>query len=472
MTIFRTHFIAVICLVFFLLPDQILAQQVKISGNSNAGPNKIIRVIVYADQFSKLEKTLAKTVTDKNGNFELAFDMAYTDYAFLAEEMKRGEFYLSPNSSYEFKIFKDTISQAGSIFDELPLQFSYEANDDGLSDDITTFNIQYNNFLYTSGNMIYRGREKQFIKDYILKTKQIFKPNNLSYYNDYVDYTLGWLEWISKTKNDSIILSEYFTEKPILYNNIQYTDFLIEFTRSYFGYNRIFSYDELVKAINYNGFADVEGLVKRDRVLASNDQLSELMSILVMTNKYYSSDVKKDKVIEKLEELSRKSKYQEHRKIAENYIRKLTALETDTPAPAFSLTDQHGQQLSLKDFSGKMILISFVKGDCRICREHLSLLEEIRKSQNQKLQILTIVYGDDYAEIVKYASARSFDWPFLNLGNNFFLLEAYNIRAYPSYVIVYPDGKIAMATAPMPDENLELFIQRHSNRFKEIQEGQ
>jgi hypothetical protein len=43
----------------------------------------------------------------------------------------------------------------------------------------------------------------------------------------------------------------------------------------------------------------------------------------------------------------------------------------------------------------------------------------------------------------------------------------YHVRTYPTYVLINPDGTVAYATMPMPDENMELMINRFIARFSQ-----
>lgn len=444
-------------------------QQVNISGTAPGRQNTLVRIITYADQFSRLEKTNASAFTDWLGNFTMEFDVEKTDYAFLAVGLKRSEFYISPNASYQFQVKQDTSKQKGSIFDELPLQFTYTAEDDGLSDAITDFNVQNNTFLYENANRIYYGRNKDFIVDYKSNIREKFKSVDNDYLKNYIRYSFASLEWSSKMKDSDSIVAEYFYNNPILYNNIQYTEFFTEFFKTYFIAEKVFAYNDLIDAINYGkDMQAVKSLIERKNMFENDTELADLLAVVLVAKKYYNPDVIRKRVIGLLNEVKNNGKYEEIRKIAENFIQKLQNLEYGTKAPDFSLPDINNVKHSLTDFDGKFLLLSFIKPDCNVCLEHLQLLDELENKYPSEIQNVTIVNGDRFPEVVKYASERDFDWPFLNLDHNILLLEAYNIRAYPSYVIINPDGTISMATAPMPDENLEIYLQRQMKRFKEL----
>ncbi len=92
-------------------------------------------------------------------------------------------------------------------------------------------------------------------------------------------------------------------------------------------------------------------------------------------------------------------------------------------------------------------------------------LDGLLNEFNGKLEVLTIVKEAGFQETSTYAEDRTFEWPVLNLGSDILLLESYNIRAFPSYLLLNPDLSIAMAIAPLPSEGLNLYIKRSMNQY-------
>ena len=458
-----------LCISIFL-SSTFFGQNAKITGVAAGQANELVRIITYDDQFSKLEKTIASTTTDKDGSFSLELTADQSLFSYLAVGLKRGEFYLSPNATYHFNVLPDTITQRGSIFDELPLQFTYKIEDEGLSENIGSFNVQYNTFLYQYANQIYHGRNKSFISEFESKIDEQFSSYDNTYLKNYIRYSFASLEWTSKMKNNDSIISEYFAGSPILYNNIQYAEFFSDFFKTYFIADKVFAYHEFISAINEESSVKaIKSLIERNKSIKGDRRLTELVTILLLAKKYYNPDVKRQKVLELLVDLEKNCEFSENKTVVSNSIKKLKILESGTKAPEFSLKDKSNTEYGLNDFQGKFLLLSFIKPDCRVCLDHLRLLDETVKKFNSKVQNLTIVFGDGFFDVTKYADERDFDWPFLNLNNNILLLEDYNIRAYPSYIIINPDGTIAMATAPMPDENLDLYLNRQIKRFEASQ---
>ena len=71
------------------------------------------------------------------------------------------------------------------------------------------------------------------------------------------------------------------------------------------------------------------------------------------------------------------------------------------------------------------------------------------------VQILTIATRDKMEVYKKQFEEKQYGWPLLNLGSDILLLEAYNVRTFPEYILIKRGTKIGAAPAPAPDGNLE-----------------
>ncbi len=458
--IFRKVLTTALLMLLLTVAAASFSQTATISGKVPGVPGQLVRVIKYADQFSRLEKTLATTFTDSLGNFMLEVPVKETDYAFLAVGLKKGEFYLKPGAAYNFQILPDTISEKGSVFDQLPLQFELAADDGGLNAAIGDYNLFYNNFIYENSKRLYKGRPGQLIVGFEEKAKARFGQTDDPYFRDYMNYSFAWLEWIGM-KNAPRILNSYFVNRPVLSNNIQYTEFFNDFIKSYMGSSDNFSYAEAMHAIaSTDAIKKINELLKRDSLLVKDPTLRSLSAVLMLARKSNNPSLPKGRVVELLEEMKQTFSDKEISRIAGNFIEKLQRLAQGTPAPAFELEDQSGELYTLKEAEGKFVLLSFVKPDCKLCLNHLQLLNDMKEKFTSKLQLVTIVYGQDYRKLARFAESRLYEWPFLDLKKDILLLEQYEIKTYPAYTIINPDGTIAMTPAPMPDENLELYLIR------------
>jgi len=442
-------------IIISALPLFLAAQSVSIQGKAQERVFEKVQIKVYADQFSHLRKTIAETITDDEGNFSLTFDYLQTDYAWISVELLEGEFYLTPGAGYTFDVFPDTVRK-GSVYDQLPLQFNMQAKDDGLNDNLARFNAMYNSFVVNHFNEIYRSRDLTVIHQLRKEVEDTFKGESNDYFNTYVKYSLAQLEWVSKKKSTNTIISEYFFDKPIHYNNIQYTDFFKSVFQEYVVskfYGKYFG--QLVEAVHKGSLEELEQILLQDEKLAVDQKIRELVLMQLVSKFYNDPDFSKKGVIEILSKLSKSSSVQFHREIAGNYIKKLTRLASGTPAPQFELPVSSGKLLSPKDFKGQVVIFDFLKADCKICLMHFDFLQDLSSRMGSKLKIVVLAYGDHPEKITQLLRQRGIDWQVLYVGKRTDVLNDYQVKIFPTYIILNPDATIGLAPASMADENLE-----------------
>ena len=454
-----------ILMLFFLLSAFLTeAQEIKVSGTAIGQPGELIRVIVYADQFSRLDSTLAETTTDAWGNFDLSFTCEQTDYAFLVLGMKRGEFYLEPGNAYQMYIRKDSVK--GSVFDQLPLQFDLKEQGDTLNSLIENFNFDYNTFILQYQKQLLRAKPVRLINDFVKKENEKFKAglSENTYFRNYVTYSLASLEWVSEVKNDTVILKDYFSGKEVLFDNIAYTDLFREFFKEYFKNIKEFDYPDLVLAFNSGTLFYVDSLLQQDKFLAIDGRVRELAMMLLMARNFYDKDIIKEKILDILTEIEKSSKYVRNRIVAGNFKRKLLKLNYGSKAPGLQLINAEGKMTGLDEFKGKFVLLDFVTSGCKICLHDFSELAEMQNYLDKPVEIVVVVTDGKIENVLSSIPGAHFH--VFSPERKIQALEEYEIRTYPTYIILNPDGTVAMAPAPLPNENLDVFLNGFMKRFR------
>ncbi len=453
-------------LLLLLIPVGVIAQNVHINGHATGfATGSMVRVVVYADQLSQLEKTLITTRTDSAGNFRMTLPVEATTFAMLAVNLKHTGFYLKPGAVYHFNIVQDSLSRNASPFEEIPLQVQMKAEDDSLNTNIEAYNALYDQLIVNHFRDIYQFHNREVLKAFETKVESRFGHVKSPYFRQYVHYSIASMVWGSRTKSLAEIIADYFAGRPVLYRNIQYTNFFSNFFQTYFESTVLkpVSRYKLLSVIPERSLKKLDNLFASEPPLHTDGRVRQLAEMIQLA-KYYSDPGFDRKDIEALfREIVKGSLYPENRKIARDYLVKLNILVPGTPAPAFRLPDFMGKEFSLKDFRGKFVLLSFVNTHCPVCNWQINSLDDMRKKISSGFVNLTIVRGKVTPGFMKSVRPTQRGWPFLLLGRSILLLEKYQIVTYPAYVLVDPQGRISMSPAPMPDEDLQ---QRIAARIK------
>jgi peroxiredoxin len=81
-------------------------------------------------------------------------------------------------------------------------------------------------------------------------------------------------------------------------------------------------------------------------------------------------------------------------------------------APAFSVTTTEGQQISMDDLQGKVVLLDFWATWCAPCREALPHMRNVaKKFQGQPLVILSVSLDSDEGKWKEFIGKNEMTWP-------------------------------------------------------------
>jgi mycoredoxin-dependent peroxiredoxin len=86
-----------------------------------------------------------------------------------------------------------------------------------------------------------------------------------------------------------------------------------------------------------------------------------------------------------------------------------------TPAPDFTLRDQHGQDVSLSGLRGSPVMVFFYPwAFSRVCTGELSALRDVRRSVEDRGARLLAVSCDPVYSLRAFAEAERLDYPLLS----------------------------------------------------------
>jgi len=111
-------------------------------------------------------------------------------------------------------------------------------------------------------------------------------------------------------------------------------------------------------------------------------------------------------------------------------------------APDFTLTTLKGEQISLSQFRGKIVMVNFWQSTCSNCGEEMPYLQAIyNKWPHDKLEILAVSVGEKAAFVQSFVETRGLTFPAL-LDSDEAVSEIYQISRFPTTFFVNADGII------------------------------
>ena len=434
------------------------AQNVTITGRSNK-TNTLIRLFAYEDLINETGILINQSQTDAKGNFILEGSVKQILPARIYVGLEFVDLILMPNATYDIEIIVPEQKSDVSYFEkELPTIRVKRATDQGIYRQVIGSEEIINGYLIEHFNQIYRGRQLRYI-DSIQNTINRELPDIKS---DYVKahnrYKIAAVKLGISTDGGKRIVKDYFDGQPVLYTQSAYIDLFKELFDGYF--NSAVYDSHLLSDAFAEGPAPFKKYLDTDPLMAKNPRLAELITIYNLQKLCYGDRGTSRLAKDHLNYIKSQTKYAEHKSIISGFFAGYNRLAPGTDAPEFTLKDRDGKDVSLADYKNGLVLLQFVDGMSAVSEHQFDELRNLHHQWQDSVQILTIATHDRMDFFKKQFTEKKQDWPLLDLGDNILLLEAYNVRTFPEYILIRKGNKIGEAPAPSPERYLEERVRR------------
>ena len=453
-------------LLALALPMTSMSAIVKIKGNGSDYKSFKLSFYRYSDLITKKEIKLTECISDTTGNFECQIDIPSTCQVFVYLGYYKGFFFAEPKKTYELVL---PPHKEKSLADDLNPYFAEEefnigiknAKENELNYLISSFNAIYDPFLADNFNYLYVYSDVKLVDSLQKKTYETFSGNRNQFFKDYITYKFNYLRHFTYDRDRNFATKKYFSNKPVLYQNPAYMDFFNQLWGKYFTYlgindkngerlmsNIIYSKSptELSKTLEMN-------MALRDDTLRELVMLKGLFDCLSKPDMYPVQTVKQT-----LDSIATISRFSEHRLIAANIVENDKRINQLDTAIDFALKNELGETFSLSSFRGKYVYLCFGRSENYACLKEYRLLKELNDKKTNGLQIVTISTDQDNETFIDFVKSNpQYSWTFL-YDEHKDITNKYGIRILPSYIIIDPDGKIAMIPAISPQQNFLLYF--------------
>jgi len=317
-----------------------MANKTIIKGNSKTFKGKELILYTYSDYISTKKSQIGFTTIKQNGSYNFEFDIATTKKIFLKIEDKTTSFFVKPGEVYNINLDYSKELNKGRIYDkQLSLVFNFPVPTE-LNQQIGKFNRRFDSFI-EDNRVLFEKRDRSIepkLKAFKIKMLKETESSNSDFVKNYIRYSIALTQNsldVSYKKVDSKnsqntkanLYLEYLHEKPILYNNPEYTKFYKAFFKGELKKLslKVKGFD-ISRAINDDAsYVSLSKALSKDKYPFLIDSEFKNLFILnglleISKDKYFT----KENIIKILNDIKLNSKYSEHKVIASNIVERIT----------------------------------------------------------------------------------------------------------------------------------------------------
>ncbi len=433
------------------------ADQVRIYGQNKSYANSKIEIKSHSDVFTYSQKRRSEFTVDEDGKFSVSLDISETSLIFLPLGIYKAFLYIEPGKEYEIKLppKKDLtpIQKLNPYFEKEELLIGVaNAKPSDLNILIRKLDDQIDPFINQNFHKIYRRKDKSVGIPFSKQIREENTKNENDYFQDYLNYRLGFIEYLAYPYSFKKIEEKYFTNKDIKLNNSAYTSLYKKqygnFLTGHFSQKESLGLKQALKSkTTYRDLYEI----MRNYPAYKNVQFRELIiatSVFdAFTRKFYS----RKKSLEILTDLKNHSTNKYNQDLCANYISKITHLQKNYPAPNFTIGNH-----KLANYKGKYLYLNFCNTESYPCLQDFKEINKLKKQFGEHVEFLSISCDWDVTKYINFTTKKKLDWPIVHIGNQQELIVQYGVKAYPTYILIDSKGNIVKAPAQGPKENIQL----------------
>lgn len=442
----------------------------QIHGTASEYANFDIPFYTYKDFLSNQSDTLFVLHINSDGSFEKSFEIEKPRPVFAYIGIYKIWFIAEPNENYEI-VLPDFIEKTmadiyNPYFQPVLLMAGMKnQNPNALNKLINQFDYRFNNML--EGNLlslISKGKESE-VEKYIDSLKVEFSYNESEYFNAWKKFRFATMRRIVYQRNNRYTINHYFNNETIFYQNPAYMNLYLELFKNYF--DRFILRDpsnELLTAVNIGKSPHLISKVLSRMFELSDQRLREFVMIKGLQDAYYSKSFKRKSVLIALDSIALKSEFDEHKSIAKNVINDLIYMNEGTTPPDITYENRYGDTFYLAKQKDQNLYIAFFHTELTGCREQIQLLKELALKHEGSFQVKLLVFDENKEKALH--NLRRYKLPFEVYfpRNKELVRKQWEIKAFPTYFLIGPDGKLIFSPAAGPHEYFENHFFRYANK--------
>jgi hypothetical protein len=268
------------------------------------------------------------------------------------------------------------------------------------------------------------------------------------------------LNLVSSSANQYQINATEFINSSFDPGNQAFQDLAEQMFSGYF--NKISSgplKDSFNRAVATASYTELRSAILKDGKI-TNKELADFVILLNLNIDYYEANLPGENVRKIISLMKSEGETIYIKNIASMVLSKINSTLPGNFPPDFELLNIDGKLMSQKDFRGKYLLIGFARSDNPTSLMELGIINMWQKNYMNNVQIVIILTDKDFKSASRILMNRGFNMVILDGSERENLEFNYDLKMYPSFLLLDRGGKIIANPCTLPSENLELRINR------------
>jgi len=435
--------------------------KVRIEGTTTGFVGKKIEFYLIKDYLTLKDSIVGEAIIQKDSSFQVDIALTRTEKIIVKCHKNTGFIYASPGSSYTISLpDKDPYNAYRPQGNKIEIAFI------GLPKTDINFKIlEFDNWAHDFLGVYFNRKATstlEFSKQldtFKLNVEKYYQLDTSYFFKTYLRYTIASLDDINclgmKTRIEKFVL--YLKDFPVSYENDKYMNYMSLYYKNMFAMVSTEVNQKIYKSILSSSPSQLMRALGTDATLR-NPRIRELIAIQGLSEVYNGKDYPKSNIITILDSISRFGLYKVHRGIAQRMVERLTELAPGMKAPNFALVPKNQQDtMTLQSYTGSYVYLHFMDPMLQETKKHLELLVPLYEKYGKTIRFVTIIEENAKLSKEQQTYFSSIPWEKYFVSSDHSILKRYQIKSFPSYVMLDDGGILHSypAASPIPDGEYE-----------------
>ena len=419
---------------------------------------------MQTDPITKRLNPLLNITCDEKGTFSCEIPYSRNEIIFIKAGIYNLHLYVHDSTRYDL-LLPDWVAKPGSeeqnpFFIETDLIPEVVNNKQDVNNLIRAFDNDYNPVFNLVAERVFRNYKKDEIQQIISKLGKYSEVREPSFYSDYVKCRMIMLNLVGFSATQNQTEADKFINSAFNSQNQAFQDLAEQMFSGYF--NKISSgpsKESFNLAVATASYSEIRSAILRDGRI-TNKELADFVILLNLSSYYYNRELPGENVRKIITLMKSEGATIFTKNVASEVLGKIDSSLPGNFPPDFALLSSNGKMMSLEDFRGKYLLLCFGRSDNQASLMEMGIIKMWLQKYTNDVQVVTILTDKNFQSSSLILKNRGFNWVFLDGSKREALEFNYDIKMYPSFLLIDRKGKIIADPCPYPSENLELTINK------------